>query len=176
MQFKSEIGLPFDTCYVTERGELDTGEYFESNELLDALSFTHTPISAGPVLEVFDSEGYYQEIYKLGSDENYQYLYESIEQPDNLMVNIPGDAFPGIREVSLPDIEPLIVTSMGTQQILNSSDAVVSKDQIHKWVASNNPHSNIYLGIAYSSDSVNTAIVCRAMTMVNSCFQSVSET
>lgn len=161
VQFRSEVTTALDTCRVIDTREMDNGETVETNEFWDAATHVPTPISAGSTLEVYDDQGYFDELIESNTYNDHYYSGVSGEHPDNLMVNIPGATFPGIQEVPLPDKETLIVTSIDFNQMMNASDHDIPEGHAYRWVASDNPDSRVHIAITYSSDIAETKVFCR---------------
>lgn len=160
-KFRSEVTTPLDTCRVIDSRELDNGKAVEINEFLDAYSHVPTAVSAGAALEVYDNQGFFQEILESNVYHDHTYSHTSGEHPDKLMVNIPGDSYPGIQEVQIPDKEALVVTSIDFNAMMNAVGFRILKDHIYKWVASANPNSRVHIDVTYSSDTAETKVFCR---------------
>lgn len=127
-----------DRCVVSMRDDSDVADNTVAGT-------TFQTISAGEVITVNSPAGTYAELIRTQFAGFTVYdLAEGVSlpapPPENLTVDIPGDAFPAVSNVSLPNIVPFT---------FNSSTTELTPDTTFSWNASGNPDARISL---YSYD------------------------
>lgn len=112
------------------------------------LNSTLTDISAGEVITLSGPAGSFSEATRQQIAENFIYYTPdelTAPVPSGLLVNIPGNEFPQLADIAIPDIEPFVLTSHNFGESTGIANEIT-------WQAGTNPDAfiRIYLISSYT--------------------------
>ncbi len=141
-----------DTCDVTVVNLTDVPDDVEIPDFSDEIGEL-TLLSAGDVITISSPAGSYAELSKTVFQSFI--IYQSEDEltgplPSGLVVDIPGDVFPALASVQVPDVEPISLTTPTIGQ-------AVTSDTDFTWQAGNN--QNAYVTLSSSQFSGDPASI-----------------
>ena len=154
--------VPLDGCSVLSvRGGV-TGFSAGNSDLLVPGGVEGTRVDAGEAIPVTGPDGTLGELTR--SDANFYFLPTAVDEtwvpplPAPLTLDVPGAEFPAFFDVTVPPLEPLIVSSRG--EAGGGPD-----EQRYAWTSGSNPDAVIRLRGLFddSEDDRRHAFVCHAI-------------
>lgn len=118
-------------------------------------SESSSPVNAGEVLTLSSPAGTFAEIVRFTNNESQIYFGpENLPAPvpSGLVFNIPGDEFPAFSDVSVPDVEPFVLTS---ERVGFFGDEIPVTSEI-TWEAGSDPEARIRLYYVANVDTSST--------------------
>ena len=140
-----------DSCIVSNDAATDSSS---GSDLVCSDTLPAQTISAGDNLLLGSAAGSYADLAQQNTDGNITYSTSSLlpRPPNGLTLDIPGDTFPQLSSVPIPDLQDLVITSPADDELLRSDTAI-------RWnAASDRTNSRILITASDADVSVTCSL------------------